>query len=165
MKASYTEHYERLVALITHLGATDKASRTPTFMAKDLRLEKEQVLNTLKSFPAYFRESRTASQDARSEGDKYFTLHLRYSRREIDRNADENSRPLSTEEINMLLGLVTHMLEQEQENSRAYSNLEQSYKNLESTNKITMVAAIGAAIIAAIGAVVAAIIAASSLTS
>lgn len=161
MKASYTEHYERLIALITHLGATDKASRTPTFISKDLGLIKNEVESTLKNFPAYFRESRNQSEDVKSQGDKYFTLHLRYSRRNFDKKADESSQPLLTEEINMLLGLVTHMLEQEQENSRTYSSLQQSYKNLEGINKITMFAAIGAAIIAAIGAIVAAVIAAS----
>jgi len=37
---------------------------------------------------------------------------LRYSRRKLDKNSEGESQPLSTEEISMLLGLVTHMLEQ-----------------------------------------------------
>ena len=95
MSQSYTEHYSRLIALITHLGATEKASRTPTFIASDLRLAKGEVLDTLKQFPAYFRESRTISKDPKSKGDHYFTLHLRYSRRTIDKNSGEKSKPLS----------------------------------------------------------------------
>jgi len=155
---SYTENYNLLVALITHLGATDKASRTPTSIARDLRFDKEKVVFTLDNFPAYFRKSKKISDNSNSQGDHFFTMHLRYSRRKLDKNSEGESQPLSTEEISMLLGLVTHMLEQEQENSRVYKNLEQSYKNLENTNKITMFAAIGAAIIAAIGAVVAAVL-------
>jgi hypothetical protein len=154
----YIENYNMLIALITHLGATDKASRTPTSIANDLRFEKDKLLFTLDNFPAYFRKSKKTSDKDKSQGDHFFTLHLRYSRRKLDKSAEGESQPLSTEEINMLLGLVTHMLEQEQENSRVYKNLEQSYRNLENTNKITMFAAIGAAVIAGISAVVAAVL-------
>ena len=83
----------------------------------------------------------------------FFTLHLRFSRRRIDNDEEGESLPLSTEEIGILINLVSHMVVQEQENDRTMQELQQSYKNLESTNRFTMIAAI----IAAVGAVVAAI--------
>lgn len=89
-----------------------------------------------------------------SLGDKYFTLHLRYSRRKIDNDEDGESQPITTEEIDMLISLITHMVAQEQENSRALQDLPKSYKNLESTNKFTMAAAIVAALGAIFGGII-----------
>ena len=154
MSLEYSERFDLLVALINHLGATDKASRTPTFISEDLGFEKNKVLNVLNGFPAFFRRSKKTSNKERSKGDHFYTLHLRYSRRSIDNDEEGSSQPLSTDEINMLLNLVTHMVQQEQENSRAMQELQQSYKNLENTNKITMVAAI----VAALGAIIAALL-------
>lgn len=156
MSSLYTSHYSRLIALITHLGATNKASRTPTFIAQDLQLEMQEVLDTLTAFPAYFRQSRKTSSDPKSKGDHYFTLHLRYSRRATAQKHGEASQPLSTDEIHMLLSLVTHMLEQEQANERVYTGLEKNYQSLDNSNRVTMYAAIIAAFIAAIGAIIAA---------
>lgn len=154
MHTRYSDHFDTLVALISHLGATDKASRTPTRMAKDLGFAKEEVQNTLDFFPSFFRKSRHSSNEPATKDDHFYTLHLRYSRRKSDDENGEKSQPLGTDEINMLLNLVAHMVEQEQENSRTYKNLEQSYRNLERTNKITMYSAIAAATISAIAAVV-----------
>lgn len=154
METPYTSNFDMLVALIVHLGATDRASRTPTFIAADLGFEKASVLQALERFPAFFRKSRITSTKDKSLGDHFYTLHLRYSRRRLDDREDGESQPLSTDEIDMLISLVANMVEQEQENSRALQELQQSFKTLESTNKITMIAAILAAITAIIAALV-----------
>lgn len=158
METPYSNDFDVLVALINHLGATDRASRTPTFIASDLGFEKERVLNALTNFPAFFRKSRKTSNKEKTLGEHFYTLHLRYSRRNKDNEEEGESQPLSIEEINMLVNLVAHMVEQEQENSRNMNELNQSYKNLASTNKITMVAAI----IAALGAIIVAAIVGSN---
>ncbi|MDQ6990308.1 MAG: hypothetical protein Q9M11_01075 [Mariprofundaceae bacterium] len=154
MKTPYSESFDLLVALISHLGSTDKASSTPTRIASNLGLEKQRVLNVLESFPAFFRKSNNTSNHDKLAGDYYYTLHLRYSRRKIDHEEDGASQPLTTEEIKMLINLVTHMVQQEQENSRSMIELQQSYKNLESTNKVTMYAAIIATVVGIAGVIV-----------
>ncbi|MHC4160235.1 MAG: hypothetical protein ACYSSO_14275 [Planctomycetota bacterium] len=154
METPYTNNFDLLVAVVTHLGATHKASRTPTFIARKLGFEKDNVVDVLGRFPGFFRKSRRTSKNDKSLGDHFYTLHLRYSRRKLDKEDEGESQPLSTEEIGMLVNLIARMVEQEQENSRTMQELKQSYKNLESTNKITMVAAI----VAAMGAIVAALV-------
>lgn len=154
MKVPYTMHFDTLVALLTHLSATDRASRTPTYVANDLGLSKEEVLQVLEGFPAFFRKSRKTSNIAESKGDHFYTVHLRYSRRKLDNEEDGESQPLSTDEIDILLNLVSHMVTQEQENSRVVMELKENYKNLQATNKVTMIAAIIAAISAVIAAFV-----------
>ena len=151
MEYTYSESFDLLISLICHLGSTDKASRTPTFVASDLSFEKSEVLYVLDNFPAFFRKSKKTSNNDKSKGDNFYTLHLRYSRRNIDNEDEGESQPLTINEIDMLINLVTHMVSQEQENSRALNELQQSYHNLEATNKITM----AAAIVAAIGAIIA----------
>jgi len=155
MDTPYSDNFDVIVALITHLGATHKASRTPTFAAKDLGFNKLKVQSVLDQFPTFFRKSQNVSKKEKTLGDHFYTLHLRYSRRALDDDENGASQPLSTEEVDMLLRLVTHMVEQEQENSRAFRELEQSYRNLVASSKWTMIAAIAAAVISAIGAVIA----------
>ena len=58
METMYSDNFDFLVSLICHLGSTDKASRTPTFIAKDLSFETQDVEKVLASFPAFFRRSK-----------------------------------------------------------------------------------------------------------
>ncbi|MCH7958719.1 MAG: hypothetical protein IID08_01220 [Candidatus Hydrogenedentes bacterium] len=142
MEISYSENFNILVALITHLGATDRASSTPTVIARKLGFEKGKVVDVVEGFPAFFRESRRTSKDEVSKGDHFYTLHMRYSRRKLDKEEDGESQPLATDEIVMLINLVAHMVEQEQQNSRS---------------KYTSIFTLIAAIIAAIAAIFAAL--------
>jgi len=121
---SYSDNFDLLIALICHLGSTDRASRTPTFIAKDLSFEKNNVETVLNGFPAFFRRSSNTSKKPDSQGDHFYTLHLRYSRRRIDAEEDGESNPLSAEEIDMLINLVTDMVSQEQANSRSFNELQ-----------------------------------------
>ena len=158
MSQKYSDNFDTLVALITHLSSTHRASRTPTYISKNLSLEKSLVIKTLEEFPAFFRKSKKVSTDQESEGDYFYTVHLRYSRRKLDKNENGESQPLSADEITTLLNVVTSMVSQEQETSRTIMELKENYKSLFKTNIATMVAAI----VAAIGAIAAALLSGSN---
>jgi len=140
MTSKYTKHFSTVVALITHLGATNRRSRTPTFIGTDLGLDKQDVISVLRLFPSVFRESRTVSTEQESKDDHFYTLHLRYSRRTDDDDKAGESLPLSTDEIGMLLDLVAHMTHQEQQ---------------QKTNMFSMLAAIIASVSALFAAYIA----------
>ena len=150
MGQRYTDNFDNLVALITHLSSTAYKSRTPPNIAKDLSLDASGIVKVLEGFPAFFRKSRNTDEN----GEHFFTVHLRYARRQQDDRDGEISKPLEPEELSSLFELVIHMVEQEQETSRLYLDLQGRYKNLFRTNIVTMVVAIVAASAAIIGAVV-----------
>ena len=137
MTIKYTKNFSTVVALITHLGATNRRSRTPTFIGTDLGLDKQDVVSVLRLFPSVFRESKNVPTKEDSKGDHFYTLHLRYSRRTDDDEKSGQSEPLSTDEIGMLLDLVAHMTHQEQQ---------------QRTNMFSMLAAIVASASALIAA-------------
>ena len=140
----YTDNFDNLVALITHLSSTSFKSRTPSNIAKDLSLDSGEVLSVLEAFPAFFRKSKNKSTDQ----EHYFTVHLRYARRKQENEDGEKSKPLEPEELGSLIDLVTHMVAQEQETSRLYLDLKERYRNLFWSNIVTMAAAIIAALAA-----------------
>src|SRR5262247_3654812 len=101
----YTNYFDTLVALVTHLSSINAESRTVPNMARDLALEPEEVRGVVTKFPAFFRQSRTASQ----EGERFYTVHLRYARR-YDRQGERvPTEPLSPEELTTLLDLISKM--------------------------------------------------------
>ena len=119
MNQRYTDNFDNLVALITHLSSTIHKSRTPTNIASDLSLESSDVKRVLESFPAFFRKSIRTS----SSNEHFFTVHLRFARRKQEIEDDEDSQPLEAGELSALIDLVTHMVSQEQETSRLYLDL------------------------------------------
>ena len=149
----YCENLETLIALITHLGATDRASRTPTCIAEDLGISKEKVQHVLQEFPGFFRRSKNSSKEEKSRGECFYTLHLQYSRRLQDKEEEGKSQPLKTDEIDMLISILSHMVAQEQENVRAEAMIAQGYEKLESSNRSTMIAATIAAIASVFAAI------------
>jgi hypothetical protein len=143
----YTENFDTLIAVVTHLSNTDFESRTVTPMAKDLGLDPNKVRYVVENFPAYFRKSKMAD----SKGEHFYTVHLRYARRKKD-GERVDTEPLKPEEFSSLLDLISKMVANESETSRLHLDLEHRNKTLLWTNVITMVAALvaaGAAIVAA----------------
>ncbi len=137
MGASYTDNFDTLVALITHLASTAYKSRTPPNIAEALSLQLDSVRNTLDQFPGFFRKS----SDTTKSGEHYYTVHLRYARRKQERADGVESQPLDTDELVSLVNLVTHMVAQEQENSRLGVELAARYDNLKRKSEITLVVA------------------------
>jgi hypothetical protein len=116
-------------------------------------LEETEVKEVLTLFPGFFRRSKRQS----SQGEYFYTVHLRYARRALDGVA---SKTLTPDELSSLLNLVSHMTAQEHETSLLYIEMREEQKTLKQTNRITLivaivsaVAAISAAIIGAIAAI------------
>lgn len=149
MEQRYSDNFDNLVALITHLSSTSHKSRTPSNIAKSLSLDSSEVLKTLEDFTAFFRKSKKVSEE---NGEHYYTVHLRYARRKQEKKEGVVSKPLEPEELSSLINLVTHMVSQEQETSRLYLDLKQRYRNLFWSNIVTVIAAIIAAVAAVISA-------------
>jgi len=142
----YTKYFNTLVALVTHLSSINAESRTVANMSRDLALEADEVMGVVTRFPAFFRQSRTASE----EGERFYTVHLRYARR-YDRDGKRSAtQPLSPEELTTLLDLISKMVAQEYETSRLYLDMKERNRNLFWTSLITMFAAITAAVVAII---------------
>lgn len=142
----YTSYFNTLVALITHLSSINAESRTVPNMAEDLALDTEEVRRVVTQFPAFFRQSRTASK----EGERYYTVHLRYARRYNKQGQKVPTEPLSPEELTTLLDLISKMVAQEYETSRLHLDMRERNRNLFWTSLITMLAAITAAVVAII---------------
>jgi hypothetical protein len=139
----YTVYFNTLVALVTHLSITTAESRTASNIARSLGLQPDEVRDAVTKFPAFFRESRTESQD----GEKFYTVHLRYARRYNKLNERVDTEPLSLEELKTLLDLISTMVAQEYENSRLQLDMKGRNRQLFWTSLITMLAAITAAVV------------------
>lgn len=163
IKQPYTENFDTLVALVTHLSNTRYESRTIPTMAADLGLDEQKVRTVLEKFPAFFRKSRK-----QHEGEYYYTVHLRYARRSPDEShPKEPTNPLKPEELSTLLDLISKMLanenatvttnlevenamsrlklELQQRNEALSAELKQRNETLYLTSIITMIAALIAA--------------------
>ncbi|MGR5406259.1 hypothetical protein [Vibrio mediterranei] len=120
LKRSFTSDFHCLIALIQHLGAHEKwNSRTPRNIADSIGLDKKDVEDVLEGYPAFFRKSSNLS----TQKEPLYSLHIRYARRtkkqrEGEANSKEWSEPLSSEEMQTLLNLVTNMIGLEAENRR-----------------------------------------------
>ena len=142
----YTAYFDSLVALVTHLSSTKSESRTVPNMARSLGLKPETVRGVVTKFPAFFRESRTEGED----GEKFYTVHLRYARRYNKEGERVDTEPLSPGELTTLLDLISKMVAQEYETSRLQLDMRERNRNLFWTSLITMFAAITAAVVAII---------------
>jgi len=148
----YTEHFDTLVALVTHLSNTQYISRTPQGLADALGLKKDKVQIVLDLFPGFFRKSR----NTHVSGEYYYTVHLRHAKRSLDANKAIDSMPLKPEETQALFTLISSMVAQESETARLYFQQEAEYRNLRRTLWITVLLGV----VSSIAAVTAAIIAA-----
>jgi hypothetical protein len=140
----YTDNFDALVALLTHLANTDRESRTVPNMARDLGLDEHQVRKVLQQFTGLFRKSRTVDK---KNGEPFYTVHLRYARRKRD-GATVPTEPLKPSELSTLLDLVLKMVARENEMSKLYVELKQRGRTLIVTNIVTMIAALLAALVA-----------------
>ena len=140
----YTDNFDVLVAVLTHLANTDRESRTVPNMARDLGLDAQQVRTVVQKFTGLFRKSRTLDKIT---GEPFYTVHLRYSRRKRE-GARVPTDPLKPEEFATLLDLVSKMVARENEMSNLYVELTQRNRTLLWTNIVTMVAALLAALVA-----------------
>lgn len=120
VERSFTRDFHYLVALIQHLGANEKwSSRTPRNIADSIGLNMANVEQVLEAYPAFFRKSSNLS----AQKEPLYSLHIRYSRRvkvqvEGTKTSKEQSRPLTSEELQTLLNLVTNMIGLEAEDRR-----------------------------------------------
>lgn len=154
----YTDYFDPLVALVTHLSATQRKSRTVPNLARDLGFSEKEARTVVEGFRGLFRQSRTRN----ASGERSYAVHLRHARRPL-RGAhdadDEEQGPLESEEISALLQLVSSMVTQEKETSRLLIeqkdalhrlrlDLEQRDRSLRVTGIWSMLAASLAAIAA-----------------
>jgi hypothetical protein len=138
----YTDNFDVLVAVLTHLANTDAESRTVTNMARDLGFEEQQVRTVVQNFTGIFRKSRPDH-----EGKTFYTVHMRYARRKRE-GERVPTEPLTAEELASLFDLVSNMVARENEMSKLHVELTQRNRTLLWTNIVTMVAALLAALIA-----------------
>ena len=125
---SYSDNFDALVALTTHLGSTPSKSRRAPSLSRDLGFEVATVRSVLDGFPGIFRRSRQTDQS----GEHYYTLHLRYARRGIDDEDDAQDTPnesLQPQELSTLLDLILKMVAHE----RDMANLATENRNQMST--------------------------------
>jgi hypothetical protein len=104
----FTDNFNTLVALVTHLSNTDYESRTVPGIARDLNLAADQVRRVLDEFSAFFRRSQRADE----AGDHYYTVHLRYARRAHDQDRVPTER-LKPEELATMFDLIATMVKNE----------------------------------------------------
>jgi hypothetical protein len=147
---SYTENFDTLLALVTHLASTHLQSRTVPGLARDLGFNAEDVRTVLNGFPGMFRKSRSTDR----AGEPYYSVHLRYARRSLSNEpneheaADADNEPLNSEELSSLFQLITQMVAHESERSNLLMEFRQRNHALLWTNAITLIAALVAAVAA-----------------
>ncbi len=101
----FTDDFQMICALITHLGSHEKwQSRTSSEIGGSLAMPPQEVERVLIAFPCFFRESTN-----HKNGQRLFTVHLRYARRKVDQNTGSHmSEPMNPQEIGILINLLTH---------------------------------------------------------
>lgn len=147
----FTHDFQILCALITHLGSHERwQSRTSSEIAGSLAMSKSEVERVLISYPCFFRESSN-----RKNGERLFTVHLRYARRKKDPNTGSHvSEPLTPEEIGILINALIQMVSIETQESRFSRELRESSRR----NQLTTLVAILVACISAFTTLIAAIL-------
>jgi len=144
-KTKYGDHFETLVALISHMALMDDTSRTPSNLAKYLSLDKDETVNVLQDFKGIFRKSIKTFTET---GEHFYCLQIRYATRKHEGDNDEGDFiQLKADYLSTLLDFVAKMVETENASTR-----QASYN----------VATIIASIIALVASITAAIIAISS---
>jgi|GEM_PF-4235605 len=120
----YSDNYDVLVALIIHLSACERRSKSPNDIHKAIGevFEEQDIKETLNQFPSFFRKGR--------DDQNVYTVHLRYAKR-LKQNGKTISAPLNEEEIGIQLAQLSKMIEIEREDNRLEKRIEETGKNLE----------------------------------
>ncbi len=118
---TYSQHFETLVALVTHLaakGSQEADAANPINLAIRLGLDGDEVVAVLDHFRGLFRRSQ--EQYPSEHGPQYkYTLQLRYARRKYKDGQYINAgEALTNEELFSLLEFITNKVTEEQENER-----------------------------------------------
>lgn len=139
---SYADDLALLTVLITHLGTCKLKSKSATKLADDLSLNQEDIAAVFAGYPELFVEAGNSTQYS---GEKTYTLHLRYALRWTDKNeeGEDVRKPIEAEHLSALLTFIDNQAAQETAGKRQGV-----------ANKIS----IGAAIVAAIAAIFAAVV-------
>lgn len=119
---SYSQHFETLVALVTHLavtgGAEADAANAPK-LADRLGLDKDEVMTVLDGFKGIFRRTQDQYQTSNYGLQYKYTLQLRYARRKyVDGKVVNVGEAITNEELFSLLDFITNKVREEQENER-----------------------------------------------
>ena len=113
---NFTRDFHILTALICHLSATHWKSRTPSEIAGSLAMERSEVERILLAYSGFFRESKNKQEGTKEQ---MFTVHFRYVLRRRDHGTNASvSDPLTSEQIAVMLNLLTEMIAAESEERR-----------------------------------------------
>ena len=138
---NFTRDFHILTALICHLSATHWKSRTPSEIAGSLAMKHDEVKRVLLGYPGFFRESKNRKEATK---ERMFTVHFRYALRRKDPDTNRNvSEALSSENISVMLNLLTEMIAAESEERR----LDKDIKIRKFNIKLTAMVAIASALI------------------
>lgn len=139
----FTDDFQMLCALITHLGSHEKwQSRTPSEIGGSLAKPPKEVERVLAAFPCFFRESTN-----RKNGERLFTVHLRYARRKIDPTTGSHvSEPMNPEEIGILISLLTQMVSLEKQESQFVIEMRENNKSHAQGVSVAIIVALISAI-------------------
>jgi hypothetical protein len=122
-KMKYSDHFDTIIALISHLSMCKYDSRTLPNLSKDIGINNNEVEKVVNGFPGIFRKSINVSRS----GEAYYTLQMRYARRwrgmidedEINEDPKAEESPFVEDEyISLLFEFVTNMVNQEKEDWR-----------------------------------------------
>jgi hypothetical protein len=115
-------------------------------------LEPTEVLEVLQRFPGFFRRSKTKDK---SNGEYFYTVHLRYARR----LQEESSEALSPEELSSLFNLISQMTTHEHEASLLSVELKEGQREVKLTTRMTLIVAVISALASIVAAVIGVILA------
>jgi len=119
---SYSQHFETLVALVTHLAVTGgdeaDAANAPK-LADRLGLDKDEVMTVLDGFKGIFRRTQDQYKTSNYGLQHKYTLQLRYARRKyVEGKVVNVGEAITNEELFSLLDFITNKVREEQENER-----------------------------------------------
>jgi|GEM_PF-2906938 len=142
---SFANDLALLTVLITHLAMCKLKSKSATELADTLSLNKTKISQIFSDYPDLFIAAGISSKHS---GESTYTLHIRYALRWIDKNDDGEDvrKPIEAEHLSALLSFIDNQAAQENSGKRQVI-----------ANRIS----IAAALVAALAAITAAVIASS----
>ena len=144
---SYSQHFETLVALVTHLavvGGDEADAANAPKLADRLGLDEQEVVEVLESFKGLFRKTQERYPSKNYGLQHRYTLQLRYARRRyIDGKVVNVGEAMTNEGLFSLLEFITKKVSEEQESARHARS-----------NKITMIGVWVAATLSLVTAII-----------